>query len=115
MNYDPNLAASITATGRAITIPLIRSFTPGIMAQQIAGVQPMTGTGKSWLSQYYYIFQRSYSKKYWPYQYSVEWNAVEDAERWCWKQFKGRHWHSNGPVFVFKRRKDAALFVLKWL
>lgn len=115
MNYDPNLAASISATAHAITTPLIRNIKPSTMAQQILGVQPMTGTGKSWFSQYYYIFQKSYNKKYWPYQYTVEWDSVEDAERWCWKQFKGRNWHSSGTAFVFKRKKDAALFVLKWL
>jgi hypothetical protein len=81
------------------------------MAQQIVGVQPMTGSAGSIFNQYN---SKEYNKKYWPYQYVITQHSY-DAERWCWERFKGRYWHSHGRKFVFKREKDAVLFALRWM
>ena len=54
MNYDPKLAANITATGQNILIPMIRKTMPGMIARQIVGVQPMLGAGgKSIFNQFF--------------------------------------------------------------
>lgn len=72
-------------------------------------------TGKSLFKEYYYDwFAKTYSKKHWPYQYTVARDKITEAERWCWERFKGRYWNNNHNKFVFKRGKDAALFSLRW-
>lgn len=94
-------------------IPILRTALPKLMAQQIVGVQPMTGSG-SIFNQFFKL--KEYNKKYWPYQYYIDSSSysISDVERWCWDKFKGRYWHSHGRKFVFKREKDAAMFALRW-
>ncbi len=71
----------------------------------------MTGTG---FEKYYrQFFDKTYSKKHWPYQYLIEQSSSE-AERWCWERFKGQYWSNYGRHFVFKREQDAVLFALRW-
>lgn len=112
MNYDPKLAANITATGQNILIPMIRKTMPGMIARQIVGVQPMLGAGgKSIFNQF---FDKKFNKKYWPYQYYVNVDVFSEVERWCWDRFKGRYWNNYGRMFVFKREKDAVMFALRW-
>lgn len=84
---------------------------PNLIAQQITGRQPMSYTGSSIFNQF---FDKQFNKKYWPYQYNVTHPDRFEIERWCWDRFKGRHWNSYGPKFVFKRREDAMLFALRW-
>lgn len=102
----------MTASDPRLMIPMLRKIMPNTVAQQIVGVQPMTGTGgKSIFNQF---FAKEYNKKYWPYQYVITQNSNE-AERWCWERFKGCYWSNYGRKFVFKREKDAVLFALRWL
>lgn len=92
-------------------IPLLRKQIPALTAQQIVGVQPMgPSTGEIFKT----FLIRKYNKKYWPYQYDVSREDRWDIEQWCWQNFKGRYWHSNGSKFVFKRKEDAMLFTLRW-
>lgn len=86
---------------------------PQVIANQIMGVQPMTGTGGRSLFQQF--FDKQFNKKYWPYQYEVEHYDRFEIERWCWERFKGRYWNNYGRKFVFKREKDAVLFALRWM
>jgi hypothetical protein len=111
MNYDPKIAASVTATAQKILIPMIRNVMPNLIAHQITGMQPMsTYTGSSIFNQF---FSKEYNKKYWPYQYVITQDS-RAAERWCWDRYKGRYWNNYGRKFVFKREKDAVLFALRW-
>ena len=112
MNYDPNLAASVTNTAQKMMIPLLRTALPNLMAQQIVGVQPMATATGSIFKRYW---PKRYNKKYWPYQYDVAREDRWDIERWCWDNFKGRYWHSHGSQFVFKSEKDAVMFAMRWL
>jgi hypothetical protein len=113
MNYDPKIAASVTATAQKILIPIIRKVMPNLITQQITGVQPMSSpSGHRHRMDLY--FPKTYNKKYWPYQYDVVREDRWDIERWCWDNFKGRNWNSYGSKFVFKREKDAVLFALRW-
>ncbi len=114
MNYNPATAASVAANGQKILLPMIRKVMPGLMAQQIVGVQPMQYTGRSIYNQF---FNKEYNKKYWPYQYFIDDKTyrISEVERWCWDQFKGRYWNNYGRNFVFKREKDAVMFALRWL
>ncbi len=113
MNYNPATAASVAANGQKILLPMIRKVMPTLMAQQIVGVQPMTGMG-SIFDRFY--GSKEYNKKYWPYQYYINDTVyqIKDAERWCWDRFKGRYWNNYGRHFVFKREKDAVMFALRW-
>lgn len=112
MNYDPKIAANVTATAQQILIPMIRKVMPNLIAQQITGVQPMSYTGSGIFNQF---FNKKFNKKYWPYQYYVNVYVFSEVERWCWDRFKGRYWNNYGRQFVFKREKDAVMFALRWL
>lgn len=95
-----------------LMIPVLRTALPNLMAQQIVGVQPMTGTGG--YSLFNQFFNKKFNKKYWPYQYYVKVDVFSEVERWCWERFKGRYWNNYGRQFVFKREKDYTMFVLRW-
>lgn len=56
----------------------------------------------------------TYNKKYWPHQCFIDTSNIAEAERWCWKQFKGKYWSNRNQLFVFKRSEDAVLFALRW-
>ena len=96
-------------------ISTIRKAIPIMIAKSIVGVQPMTPSNGS-----IFNFNREWgfeghNKKYWPYQYSIDaWSKVSATEQWCWQNFKGRNWRNVGRHFAFKRKEDAALFLLKW-
>jgi hypothetical protein len=95
-------------------IPMIRKLMPGILANQITGIQPMSAsTGSVFTIKNDWAF-REYNKKYWPHQFIVENNKRTEVEQWCWGQFNGWRWHSSRGKFVFKKAHDAALFRLTW-
>lgn len=94
-----------------VLIPMIRKVMPTTIAQQIVGVQPMTGFEKEYINT---IWGKTYNKKYWPYQYTINRDEVFEAERWCWQHFKGRNWNNTHRMFAFKRSRDAVMFALRW-
>ena len=98
-----------------LMIPILRTALPNLMAQQIVGVQPMTGTNN--LGIFNQLLYKTYNKKYWPHQYFINDKTyqISDVERWCWDQFKGRYWNNYGRNFVFKRERDAVMFAMRWL
>jgi hypothetical protein len=63
---------------------------------------------------------RVLNKKYWPYHVEVKETSysvfvkADDAERWCYNNFKSSEWRNVGNYFAFKREQDALLFTLKW-
>jgi len=83
----------------AIRIPLIRKTLPIMIARDILGVQPMSSPHK---------------KKYWPYQYVVNWSDIKQAERWCYSCMKSGNWRNHGHYFAFKREQDFLAFTLRW-
>jgi hypothetical protein len=113
VNYDPNLAASVTATAQKIMLPIIRTVLPNLMAQQIVGVQPMDVDTGSLFEQ---LTAKVFNPKYWPYQHKVSATKTNrwEVERWCYDNFKSRNWNSYRNQFVFKRKEDAMLFALRW-
>jgi hypothetical protein len=97
-----------------IIIPIIRKVMPGLIAQQIIGVQPMAPPTGNIFSMNSVFGDKTYSKKFWPHQIMIDRSKIVDAERWCWNRFKGKYWSSSGGRFVFKRSKDAVIFALRW-
>jgi hypothetical protein len=100
-------------------IDMIRTQTPTMVAQQITGVQPITGSVGSIFNTTEMRWREwgflGHNKKYWPYQYSITaWSMVDPVERWCYENFKSRNWRNVGRHFAFKRHEDAAFFTLKW-
>lgn len=55
---------------------------------------------------------RVLNKKYWPHQVFVA--ASQDAERWCYDNFKSSEWRNVGRYFAFKQGADATAFALRW-
>ena len=96
-----------------LMIPILRTALPNLMAQQIVGVQPMTGmTGKIFNKSYLDIHQ---NKRYWPYKIVInDWYEISTAERFCYDNFKSRNWRNVTRYFYFKNQHDATLFTLRW-
>jgi hypothetical protein len=61
-------------------------------------------------------FFLGHNKTYWPYQHTLSRLILNrDPERWCWDNIShGRYWRNYGNKFAFKRKEDAALFMLTW-
>lgn len=57
-----------------------------------------------------------HNKKHWPYQYTPPGIvSIRKMERWCWDNIShGRYWRNYHTYFAFKRKEDAALFMLSW-
>ncbi len=55
---------------------------------------------------------RVLNKKYWPHQVTVK--DTQDAERWCYDNFKSGNWRNIGRYFAFKNGQDATMFMLRW-
>jgi hypothetical protein len=102
-------------TAQQVLIPMIRKVMPGLIAHQITGVQPM-GNAPRVVSYTDNWFFRVHNKKYWPYQFTpYNSTSIGKMERWCWDNIShGRYWRNYGNKFAFKRKEDAALFVLRW-
>lgn len=109
--YDSKTALSVTQAAQQALISMLRKSLPNLMAQQITGVQPMSyySYNNNW-------FFQNHNKKYWPYQHTPSrLIPIRDMERWCWENIShGRYWRNYGNKFAFKRKEDAALFVLRW-
>jgi hypothetical protein len=101
-------------------IPMIRKTMPSLIAQQIVGVQPMVGAGGSIFnmkSTYDGIksLAQYLNKNYWPHQYTIRgMTNINEVERWCYDNVKGRNWRSLYGVFAFKHEADYAMFLLRW-
>lgn len=127
--YDPNIAASVTQTAQNIMMPLIQKLMPSLIAQQIIGVQPMTGpTGSIFTMRYADPNIDKFHKKY---KFSrAKWYIAEfdekdysEVDKWCTAQF-GPHpkrpdawsrWiHKYESSIHFRDEKDYVLFVLRW-
>ena len=124
-HYNPNLAASVTATGRQILMPLIRQVYPQLLAQSILGVQPMTDSVAE-------IFTMKASYKQQPkYQFSrARWydadHHYDDYDAviaWCTEHFGPRPrrpdaWTRWYDIHIdrirFRDEKDYNWFVLRW-
>lgn len=61
-------------------------------------------------------FFPGHNKTYWPYQHTPSrLIPVRDLERWCWDNIShGCYWRNYQTHFAFKRKADAALFMLTW-
>jgi hypothetical protein len=104
-----------------ILIPMIRKTMPSLTAQQIIGVRPMTGTGKSIFNVRYEVnsrlktIEQYLNKKYWPYYHKFDRFMFEEVDRWCYDNFKSSNWRSmSGVHYAFKRKEDYTLFLLRW-
>ena len=124
--YDPNTAANVTATAQQILMPMIKKFTPTLlaMAHSILGVQPMTvpavqfTIGASYKPQSKYKFSRAK----W-YEADHRYEDYEEVIAWCTEHFGPRPrypdaWTRWADIHIdkirFRDEKDYAWFVLRW-
>ena len=63
---------------------------------------------------YVEVSMRVLNKRYWPKSIKVAPTKIEEAQRWCYENFKSRDWRDIGICFYFKREHDATLFALRW-
>ena len=129
-HYNPNLAASVTATGRQILMPLIRQVYPQLLAQSILGVQPMTDSvaeiftmKASYKQQPKYKFSRAkwYEAEFWDLSALPD-TSLKSKSDWCKEQF-GPHpknidawsrWYISDTKIYFRDEKDYQWFILRW-
>lgn len=126
-----------------VILPVIRRVMPQIIAQDIIGVQPMTGptmsirqlkarygeTGRvgmdiPMLKQHYKHFLRVYNRrKFQPSVYltslgyqkvTVEFGNTVPATRWCKEHLKAGSFVRSFNDFWFAYDRDATLFSLRW-
>ena len=123
--YDPNLAASVTATAQKILMPMIKQLTPTLLAHSILGVQPMTGNvGKIFTMRHSYTPQSKYkfSRAKW-YEADHRYEDYEEVIAWCTEHFGPRPrypdaWTRWADIYIdkirFRDEKDYNWFVLRW-
>lgn len=127
---DTNIAASVTATAQKILMPIIRKVYPNMIAQQILGVQPMTGpTGSIFTLNVIYEdpniakFHKKYkfSRAKW-YYCKYKFTDGVKCRDWCVEHFgplsKGgdawMRWKLEVNQFRFLNEDDAIMFKLRW-
>lgn len=62
----------------------------------------------------YTLGGHTFNKTYWPHVIEISFNDYDNAERFCYDNFRSRNWRSLGPYFGFKRKEDYEWFVLRW-
>ena len=125
-----NTAASVTATAQKVIMPMIRQVFPTLIAQQILGVQPMTGpTGSIFTMKATYEdpniakFHKKYkfSRAKW-YYCTYKFMDGPACHKWCEEHFgplsKGgdawMRWKFEMNKFRFLNEDDAIMFKLRW-
>jgi hypothetical protein len=124
-HYNPNLAASVTVTGQQILMPMITKLAPAVLAYDILGVQPMTGSvGEIFTMKANFRYETKYkfSRTKW-YEADYDWIHYGEVNTWCKEQF-GPHdknpdawsrWdHKYEGRIYFRDEKDYVLFMLRW-
>ena len=124
--YDPNIAANVTATAQQILMPIIRQLYPKMLADQITGVQPMTNyTGTVFKMKYKVLQSQSkykFSRAKW-YEADHRNEDYEEVVAWCTEQFGPRPrrpdaWTRWVDIHIdrirFRDEKDYNWFVLRW-
>ena len=123
--HDPNLAASVTATAQKILMPMIRKLAPTLLAQDILGVQPMTGSvGEIFTRRASYTPQPKYkfSRAKW-YEADHRFEDYEEVIAWCTEHFGPRPrypdaWTRWCDIHIdrirFRDEKDYQWFILRW-
>jgi hypothetical protein len=126
--YDPKLAASVTATAQQILMPMIRQLTPTVLAHDILGVQPMTGSVGEIFTMKFKINPAQYPSKYkfsrakW-YEADHRYDDYNDVIAWCTEHFGPRPrrpdaWSRWCDIHIdrirFRDEKDYNWFMLRW-
>lgn len=119
----------------SILLPMIRKTTPGLIAQQIVGVQPMSNpTGMTYSMNSIFdtiiktcmeeveiegVMVEYYAVKI-PYGYFPKHNVeIHEIYEWCNKTFGDElltdRWNMrNTKTFLFKTEEDRNWFLLRW-
>ena len=61
-----------------------------------------------------FVGGHTFNRRYWPYVIQMSFSDYDNAERFCYDNFRSRNWRSQGPYFGFKRKEDYEWFVLRW-
>ena len=124
-HHNPNLAASVTTTGRQILMPIIRQVYPQLLAQSIVGVQPMTDSvGEIFTMKASFNPQSKYkfSRAKW-YEADHRYDDYEEVIAWCTEHFGPRPrypdaWTRWCDIHIdrirFRDEKDYQWFILRW-
>jgi hypothetical protein len=126
---------------RKVIIPMIRQIVPGMIAQQITGVQPMSTERRDKIP-----YETGISREvdgdvefYWVkpsqpdpgmYLFSTTFSKAkkrnEEIDAWCYATFGPRgtwgvdlvnpnaRWHASDQKYYFRNEADRTLFVLRW-
>ena len=124
-HYDPNLAANVTAKAQKILMPLITKLSPAVLAYDILGVQPITGSVGEIFTMKTLGTPRSkykFSRARW-YEADHRYDDYNDVIAWCTEQFGPRPrypdaWTRWCDIHIdrirFRDEKDYQWFILRW-
>lgn len=116
-----------------VLIPMIRRTLPGLVAQSITGVQPMSTSSMIPFDQGTVLNSDQTIKWYWvrlPYEYDpgkifkynnttvhAETNTVDEKEVWLKEMFgepSVDRWIVHDKEYHFRYQEDLAVFLLRW-
>jgi hypothetical protein len=115
----------ISVMGQPILLPLIKQLTPTVLANDIVGVQPMTGNVGEIFTKKFKVDPKpkyQFSRAKW-YMAEFEWMNASQVFTWCTEQFgkmdrKPDAWSRwktmPGNQIAFRDEKDYHWFVLRW-
>ena len=116
------MKGTITVMGQPVLLPMIKQFTPQLLAQSIIGVQPMTSDVGGIFALKAPKPKYKFSRAKW---YVAEYNWVNQVEvvEWCTEQF-GPHpenpdawsrWnHKWQDRIQFRDEREYNWFILRW-
>lgn len=134
-NNQTRASAAYAATAQKVILPIIRRVMPTIIAQDIMGVQPMSGpimdvlthgySGRVVLTKLHFAhFLRIYNRRKHHHpdyitslgytKFRIRYSDVIYAKEWCKKTFKPGTYIRSMNDFWFANERDAFLFSLRW-
>jgi hypothetical protein len=94
-----------------VLVPIIRRVMPTVIANELVGVQPMTGPVAS--LKIGVDDRNNVRLRYWVER--VTWNQNENKE-WCIETYGDdpERWYCRGSCFYFRDERDRTMFILRW-
>lgn len=104
-----------------VLLPMIRKIMPKLIAEDIVGVQPMTGhttiqTGMTQDIEFPYWVELPYSPGmiFNLKNPSASTPRYQEYYDWCEQTFKAQDWNKVHDRYYFRYEKDRDWFVIKW-
>jgi hypothetical protein len=103
------------AAMQKVLLPMIRRVIPSLIANEIVGVQPMSGPTQRWsiVDDPYnaYPYSVTFNQSLWAL--SIESKTLVKMLQWCNDTIPSGNWYSTHSAFHFRNAEDRTMFMLK--